>query len=312
MSGSNRNERLASVAKYGGALTALLVLLLVVWQISAQITENRTYAERNAHHYAESAHDEIERSCITRTPAEIANCVEQITKASEDSQRAEYDLKAQRDMSEWSFWVLCVSGLGIVFTAVGIWFVRENLIEMQRQRTISESAIKVSKDIGQAQVRAYLTCVGGRYKIDSFGLVCYTSIANNGQSPPKNIEMKAEIIVSLDKREKGSVVPDLLNIKTKANFGGCQIVPSGQEREGLLWFTPDEIGHEGFNAIMNGDTKFTVHMALYWDDVFDVPQRVPIILYQEQMIDQGVSGLPIEREGALTAHNQSHGKGHPP
>jgi hypothetical protein len=196
MSGSNRNERLASVAKYGGAVIALLVFVIMAWQMSAQIAKNRTYAERNTYHYAKVTHDEIESTCVNGPSAAIANCVEQIVKASEETKRAEYDLQAQRDMSEWSFWALVVGGLGIVFTAVGIWFVRENLIEMQRQRAISESAVEaardantVARDIGRVQVRAYISVKYAEMLVCKEGRPAEVRVwyENTGMTPAKNI-----------------------------------------------------------------------------------------------------------------------------
>jgi hypothetical protein len=48
-------------------------------------------------------------------------------KAYRDEWRNEYDLKAQREMAEWAWWMLLTSAAGVGITAIGVFFVAETL-----------------------------------------------------------------------------------------------------------------------------------------------------------------------------------------
>ena len=74
-----------------------------------------------------------------------------------------YDLKAQQDMSEWTYALLWVGVLGLIATVIGIAFVYENLRETRRM-TIA------TREIGEAQSRAYLTIVKIKFSGDGIGL----------------------------------------------------------------------------------------------------------------------------------------------
>lgn len=205
MSGSNWRERGADLIPWTWGAATLFVSWFVVWQFSAQITESSTRQEYATEHQTKKAADEINRACVGIDAAQVPQCVAQILQSTRDAERADHDLQAQRDMSDWAFWMVVFSAAGLALTGVGIWFVRENLKEMRLQRDISQkslvaamSAVNISRDIGKKQTRAYLGLEYGEIKVCEAGKPAVVRIRyqNTGTTPAKNISTTCSVFVA--------------------------------------------------------------------------------------------------------------------
>lgn len=144
---SESNRRGVAAALVLGSIVALLAGYvswgwgLMSWQ--------RDDADRRAYQRAEYAESYIERACIGMDRARLIECIKESIDTSREDQRSEYDLNAQENMGRWAWWLLMTS-IATVFTAgVGIYYVRETLIEGQR-------ASDVAREMGQRQIRAYV------------------------------------------------------------------------------------------------------------------------------------------------------------
>ena len=91
---------------------------------------------------------------------------------------AEYDLKAQQDMAVWAFGMLIATIWLTVITLLGVYFVWRTLVATQNMA-------RDARDIGEAQVRAYLTptLVEVSYIPTNSCLRFKCKISNHGQSP---------------------------------------------------------------------------------------------------------------------------------
>jgi thiamine kinase-like enzyme len=124
-------------------LALLLAFGVAGYQLGKGIGELRGEGETKAQYYAEHTGYEIQRTCLGLDAVAQAECVERIVKASNEYQRAEYDLIAQSEMSTWAFWMLWVTlGMALV-TTVGVYYVWRTL--------------KATQDIGVAQTRPWLS-----------------------------------------------------------------------------------------------------------------------------------------------------------
>lgn len=125
MSKSNLGPLIAVVV--GVVLAGLAAPL--IYNMAVLHTERQARAERNSERQAQSAEERIEARCfVLPTPAEIAECAAQETKASEDARRSEYDLSAQEDMGDWAFFMIWVSVASVAVTTIGIYYVRATLV----------------------------------------------------------------------------------------------------------------------------------------------------------------------------------------
>jgi hypothetical protein len=185
----------------------------------------------------------------------------------------------------------------------------------ERQRKVSQDAIAVAIDanqitrkIGEAQIRAYLTCIGGTYKIDNFTVTCWPTIANNGQSPATNVRMAGILVVPLDTRKVGEPIPDINFLRTEKWEAGAPMIPSQGQESSLLIFMHTQIGKTRFEALRLWNTQFHVECRIYWEDVFGKQQSTPIILRQIPPYTF-TQGTDMDREGELSAYNQGHERG---
>lgn len=177
MSDSNRGPLIAVVV--GCVLAALASPL--IYEMAVSHTERQARAEHNAENYAQSAEERIEAVClILTTPAEIAECAAKETKAAEENRRDEYDLSAQQDMGDWAFWMIWVSVSSVAITSVGVIFVW--------------MAISNDRELGRAQVRAYLDVTDVKISLSPKSISIQPRIHNSGQTPAREVHWKYEII----------------------------------------------------------------------------------------------------------------------
>ena len=126
-------------------------------------------------------------------------CVFDDIRTNQETKRAEYDLKAQQDMA---LFALAMA----VFTFLGLIVLVLTLIEAFQAAKAAQSAADITREIGEAQARAYLTITGGDFTIDNavpsnvnFNIV----IHNSGNSPAENAEL--HLIAIFEHIEDGQV-----------------------------------------------------------------------------------------------------------
>ena len=78
MFGRDRGDRLANLAKYGGAIIALLVSYFVIWEFSTHIATYRAYAESQTSHYSDTAANKIKNSCPFTDKLALSECIDKI------------------------------------------------------------------------------------------------------------------------------------------------------------------------------------------------------------------------------------------
>ena len=158
----------AIVAALSGAL---------IFEMAASYTERQIRAEHNSARNAQSAEDHIRYRCLVLpTPAEIAECAANETKAAEDARRDEYDLSAQQDMGDSAAWMVWVSVASVAVTAAGAFLVWLSLRQTRQ-------AITSDREIGEAQVRAYMSTVSVKAAVKGSMIYVDSEIDNSGNSP---------------------------------------------------------------------------------------------------------------------------------
>jgi hypothetical protein len=107
--------------------------------------------------------------------------------------REESDLYAQWSMVWWAKASAIIAGIGLFITSVGIVLVKQTLDANRAAVAAANRANESQREIGEAQVRAYLTIskVVGKFTDD--GLQVQFTASNSGNSPADNIELPFEI-----------------------------------------------------------------------------------------------------------------------
>ncbi|MHA7820078.1 MAG: hypothetical protein ACX930_10575 [Erythrobacter sp.] len=205
MSDSNWNVRIAVI----GCLAAIL---LIFWGLSVSIYAtgfssgiHQTEANGYAAEYSSDTDERINK-CPTDTVAALRECVEEAVTASHESQRAEYDLNAQRNMAEWAWWLLIVSTVGIgvttigtIFLAIQVQLTREAVKDtsdatkaMNRQNELTEQAQRPWLSIELETRTPYF--VNDQVFQTTLGL----KIKNVGTSPATNVKVISKCFVNRD------------------------------------------------------------------------------------------------------------------
>jgi hypothetical protein len=107
--------------------------------------------------------------------------------------REEKDLEAQWNMVWWAEFSAAIAGLALVATGFGIVLVKQTLEANRAAVAVAERAIGIQRDIGEAQVRAYLAISGVAGTFRDGDLFVQFTLCNSGNSPATNIELPFEV-----------------------------------------------------------------------------------------------------------------------
>ena len=112
--------------------------------------------QANSDTYASHAQKEIRRNCSWRDGVAFSACVIGVVEATNEHERSESNLVAQRDMARWAFAMLIVTVLMALVTALGVYYVWRTLLATQRMANDT-------RVIGEAQTRAHVL-----FNVESF------------------------------------------------------------------------------------------------------------------------------------------------
>jgi hypothetical protein len=156
---------------------------------------------------------------------------------------------------DWKGWAAIES---LATFAVAIYAVRQ----FREAREIAERTIGETRRIGEAQVRAYLSCENGSYVIQKLndsenGLFINASLRNFGQSPAINVRLKGflDALQPADVKEQGGMVALVGSVSA-----------SGQADAGF-GFTREMAGDK-WEFIFDRSFPITFAASLEWLDVF--------------------------------------------
>ncbi|MET2831619.1 hypothetical protein [Mesorhizobium shangrilense] len=141
-------------ASLGVALTVAYLIIsggLGVWQ--QYNLGGKAYIEyqQQAEQHEREAANEIMQKCQTVAPVNPAfsDCLFEAIKSYQLQDRARQDLKAQQDMAYWSMLTVILSAVGLGVSILGLYALYRSLVH-------TRTAIKDTREIGEAEVRAYI------------------------------------------------------------------------------------------------------------------------------------------------------------
>ena len=213
--------------------------------------------------------------------------------------REERDLQAQGKMAEWAFWAVVAAFVSVFVTGIGVVLVAFTLEASRDAVTAANRTANEAKRIGEAQVRAYLSCEGAKYTVDSHWFSCHVTIRNHGQSPAIWTEITGGMtIIKEGVSGKGAVV------STRKNSTPGPTVAAGQPAEIFLVWTHADMGDGGHKAIWERTGIFDLTCRLDWEDVFGEKHSSSFWLGAEIKGDTYFFSKD-ERRGTLTAFNSA-------
>jgi len=219
-------------------------------------------AYRHANQREKAAHIDTEHAfTLCRTGDEGVvdmACVPNALQAKQDQQYADADLKAQQEMADWALLMMIVTGAGVVFIAQTLDATRE--------------AVDVTREIGEGQIRAYLTAKGGQVTVfqDKPEFTFTISFFNTGNSPAREIDFYPQIILQRH---------DLLDdqpIRTKLKRLRINEIAARETRgrDGIVFFRAP---YEHYGALFrDGNVSVKIGGNLRFVDAFDKVRRTKV------------------------------------
>ncbi|HLP70087.1 MAG TPA: hypothetical protein VK181_21460 [Rhizobium sp.] len=239
-----------------------------------EIIENQSAAEARERSEAESRQREID-DLVAQQGMNIA------TQAMNDATQRMVGL------SEIQTWLV---GIGTVLLFATLMLTIQANRAAVRAAEAADRTVDVTRDIGEAQVRAYLFCVSAAYTRKKDYISAIVEIGNSGNSPASNVEVKgtAHVHCVIGTRNRPRVGSWVASGESKA---WLQPIISGGKSSGevhFLWgmdFVPnlDEGEEELKREVFNGGNEISFDLIVRWDDVFGKSHEFP--MYLDAMID---------------------------
>lgn len=294
MFGSNRIGQLtlALVALVCAIFMAGVMYGLVSEQYAKVHQVNAAY-QKNADADRKKANYEIAHACHGRDFITFRNCVSDKLEAYYKEQTTNEDLKAQKDMAFWAGWLLILTVFSILISLAGLYLLLDSL--RQTRRSISDT-----REIGQAQVRAYITCISSEVEISDGVVSLKPKFQNTGESPTSPLTIDADLIFGSN-NTLYNLGEGLSGRRIKAYIGSCPAVSGGGSTTGKIMGFGDEITTD---IKLLGPGHFTVDGTAEWHDVFGKQCSLKFTLDIEHIERQIYADRDVVYEGTMTASNQ--------
>jgi len=193
-----------------------------------------------------------------------------------DFNGTEYDLIAQRSMAAAAWWMVLITGTSTIVGSLGLYLIYRTLKEAKRSADAadkavdaSHKAIETARQMGQAQVRAYVVITSVKMFPDGYGsTVVDVQFQNSGQTPASKIWVNTNIFSAVGAAdalladEHGDAHSDL----AAGAIGNIQFVGRNLFRRLVILGT-------------RVTSKIYLDVEIMYDDVFDMGQETLAAYY---------------------------------
>ena len=255
------------------SIVSVVIIAATYWDIVYSKGYQSASEEHSTYRAERDAQDRYYKKCLEReTIYSARECITNTPNTDRDAQRSEQDLDAQRQMAQWAegmLWATWVIGLATAsVAAVGTCFLYETL--------------RQTRQIGQAQVRAYISCTGATYTLRDRHFFLHCDLENFGQSPALNLSAKLHFKYYANPEFEEN---DLFLTKTKEMDRHLYAIQAGV-KETVRFLVMDETA-----GIVSTDTlkdiildsrmaHFVVNLS--WEDVFLQKHELEIVMFHSR------------------------------
>ena len=303
MSNRNRDGSYLTVI-YGTLLAVFLALIVGVFTYSRAWNAAYEYHERSSYNY--DIGQSQRQGCRQRATVEEAlDCLENAEAASRDNHRAEQNLNAQRQMADWAFYMLIATvALGsLTFAAAVAAAVYAGISAKAARQTVG-----VTREIGEAQTRAYLVAEEAEYFVTKNLIQVVVSIRNTGNSPAKNITMNGELRYIATVVESG--LPDQIHrFRLWFNHMPVPGVAGGSVGKGVIFISRLDPGIDAaqFDGVVANQEDLSLFCHVSWQDVFGKPTKEDFLFGTDVTLSDPAWGGTKTYERRLQGYQSSIG-----
>ncbi len=204
----------------------------------------------------------------------------------------ECDLAAQRNMAESTGWMNVAAWAGVILTFVGLALLYRTMLYTKKAALHSQEAVTAannsvtsanraadeSRDIGRAQVRAYLAVDSASYTVYRDWMSIDFQVKNYGHSPAKWCVVHARVRVSNRRWRRDEIEPRFLDSPT--HEGEDSFISAGERgvSEISVFWGHTDFDKDVYDMIRATGRHFSVDCIIQWVDVFGEQQRMPFFL----------------------------------
>jgi hypothetical protein len=205
------------------------------------------------------------RKVLKRTES-LESCLAHQVKSYENQANIDQDLKAQRDMVWWAKLGFFTTFVSTAVGAVGLLFLWSSLKQ-------TREAISIDRDVGHAQVRAYLSVEVPKNEdlIVEEGFKVELLIKNTGQSPARNVNHIAGIVIWPQPLKSGDGFP----IIVEPSVGSVGVsLASGESIVIDAVMAKNITVKDVVEAMRTGDKPIYLCSWVFYKDVFGKDRQV--------------------------------------
>jgi len=279
---------ITSLGLHAISIYLLVGVGLVVWSVYQSNRDAYRQAKDNDERSQHQASRHIASECaVPGAPVDIiAECLAAEVGAYQKRQNTDKDLQAQQDMAYWAF-MMFIASVASVIVSVGA------LVMLLRSLRQTEKAISTDRDVGHAQVRAYIAISPeGPMALPGQVPTATIKFKNSGQSPAYRFREIAALMICEH--------PLADHQKRLIEFAADERIPSQTIQAGAeIRDEATDIGimtREDFEIIRdNGARRLYCTALAAYDDVFGVPHETNLCAYSivKKLSEPGPKGGPL-------------------
>ncbi|MBO6668992.1 hypothetical protein [Parvibaculum sp.] len=257
----------------------LFVLSILGWGTVSLIDQRSDHNERTAieaHYEQQKTAADIQRKCAPLDPHSAGICINEHLAAQEKSRLQNEDHRAQQEMALASIWLWALAAIQALIAIVGIYYIRLTLME--------------TRHLGQAELRAYLSCEGGEYSAENSRLQCCAIVKNYGQSPATSISATYRLAIR-QFGEDGN--PEITEIEGVTLRGSAPPIPANATARvplNIPWSKIEEVDYMFRDDVGRTEVWFRIWGELRWKDVFGLTQELDFQLTPRTLVKDGEPG----------------------
>lgn len=259
--------------------TALMIMMLgyLLVGLMAALNHQRDHnrqRQSEAQKRQEQSAQEISYRCAlgVENLESIRVCIAKEIQAYREDNKSSQELEVQQQAANWALGSMFLSAFALIVSAFGLWMLRESLRH-------TRAAIEISRDIGHAQTRAYLS-ITPHIKDLIVGQSASASIiiTNEGQSPATCFAYIADIYM-LDHPTPDSSFPLIAVADGQPRNSGV-VPPKGTMTCEAV--SREMLTLEDTKSIQgNGPRRLYVVVHAFYSDVFGQPHTSKLCAYTE-------------------------------
>jgi hypothetical protein len=257
-----------------GGFAFLIAIAVTVITVTKFLIDYRQGYQLRTDQIQLTADIQIGETCVSSSPETQQKCIAAFRNAAEAEKRQETELYVQQQLATWAIAGGATGILSIIASIGGMFFIWRTLQYNRAAVDVALQANSMAREIGYAQVRAYLNCKSSKFRIRGNGHVISIEIENLGQSPARNINATGTLTIS-QVIGRPSMPRTHSSIESNKETVECQpLMSKGTTIEELYFSWPTSFrleSNEEFTSseeVFKNGNELSLDLSITWDDVF--------------------------------------------